>query len=239
MTSDADDADDERSQIRFTSRRREHSPDHPDWAVAPHEPKEEGRERKGQRGRGRERQAPRECETHAMRSGGKPRARRGRGRKLSAAASFEQLHAAAASASEAEISPAQVMVEGLLRDMKELTGQPFKADALSKHAASEASTAEEEKANKLMEGKKTGELASACSSTPTPATSKVERQFRPGPFGPGAGVHASQPTSTVRGTTVVCISAYIPKLGSADTRYSMYSRVNKQCNRRLQTHKLC
>ena len=222
MTSDADDADDERSQKRFRPRRREHSPDHPDWAVAPDEPKEEGRERKRQRGRGRERPAPKEGESPATRSGGKPRARRGRGRKPGAAASFERLHVAEASASEMEISPAQVMVESLLRGIKELTTQPSKAEASGERAAGEANipvASDAERADallKLLEAKRTRELGGASGSTPatpatsTPGSSKIRKQSKPAPFGTPESIHASPATSSAaRGPKEVRVSAYL------------------------------
>ncbi|KZT70369.1 hypothetical protein DAEQUDRAFT_220237 [Daedalea quercina L-15889] len=116
-TSDADDADDERSQIHFPTRRREHSPDHPNWALAPDEP-QSGRERKRHRGRGRERQNTLDSGATSTRGGGKHRNRRGRGRESGTAVGFERLHAAA-SVSETEVSPGQVMVETLLRGLKE------------------------------------------------------------------------------------------------------------------------
>ncbi|TFY53608.1 hypothetical protein EVJ58_g9358 [Rhodofomes roseus] len=132
-TSDADDADDERSQIRSPPRRREHSPDHPNWALAP----DEGRARKRQRGRGRERQTPpKESGTPGVR-GGKQRNRRARGRKFGAAASLERLHMEA-SASEREASPAQVMVEALLRAMGTREASPS-GSSLATPKAGEAS----------------------------------------------------------------------------------------------------
>ena len=226
VASDADDADDERSQKWVLPRRREHSPDHPDWAVAPDAPKDEGRERKKQRGRGRERPTPKESESPATRSGGKPRNRRGRGRKLGVAASFERLHAASTSTSEAEASPAQDMVERLLRGIKELTSQPSEAEAAGKRVtgqagpvASDAETrAIAERADallKLVEAKKTRELGGASSSVPTtpanstPGSCKIRKQPKPNPFGTPESLRSSPATSAARGNKDVRLLAYL------------------------------